>query len=447
MFETILQDLLRRFGLGGQARPLLRELVALATEPKTGGLGAFLDKFRSAGLADAVASWVGRGPNQEISGQQLEQSIGRPAIDRLAAKVGLTADKATPALAFLTPRVVEALTPDGRVPATLPPGVQAFLTGGTASGAAVSGAAAGSATSRRWWLWLLLGLLLVGGWLLYQFVDRPGQETATAPATVQPAAAVDPKLSLSHLGDTVQVSGVVRDENSRSSIMETIRSIFGAGKVKGDVTVDPRAGEATWLGKLRAALEGFTIPGADLMFDGNTIKIGGFLSDTERSTLMEKLESLFGGGFTFGFLGDKAVELYEAASERTLAALGGLKTGYTGAELVQALNLSIIRFETGSATITAENEAVLARSAEAIKGAPAGTVIEVGGHTDSTGDPAANLTLSQNRAAGVRQALIDRGVDSAGLTAKGYGDTVPLAGNDTAWGRFQNRRIGFTLVQ
>jgi OmpA-OmpF porin, OOP family len=76
-----------------------------------------------------------------------------------------------------------------------------------------------------------------------------------------------------------------------------------------------------------------------------------------------------------------------------------------------------------------------------------GTFIEIGGHTDSSGNPEANLTLSQQRAEVVRTTLIDSGVSADVLRAKGYGDTQPVASNDTAEGRFQNRRISYTVVE
>ena len=122
------------------------------------------------------------------------------------------------------------------------------------------------------------------------------------------------------------------------------------------------------------------------------------------------------------------------AKDRTLAALGALKPASTGADLVAALNMSIVNFETGSAAISAESRDLLAKAAPALKQMPAGTVIEISGHTDSTGDPAANLTLSQQRADAVRTMLVNLGVSPDALKAKGYGDTQPVASNDTAEG-------------
>lgn len=73
--------------------------------------------------------------------------------------------------------------------------------------------------------------------------------------------------------------------------------------------------------------------------------------------------------------------------------------------------------------------------------------VEIGGHTDSQGDDGANLELSNRRAAAVVKALTDRGVPDWSMQAKGYGETSPIADNETAEGRAQNRRTTFTWSQ
>ncbi|MFN2366159.1 MAG: OmpA family protein, partial [Desulfurivibrionaceae bacterium] len=69
------------------------------------------------------------------------------------------------------------------------------------------------------------------------------------------------------------------------------------------------------------------------------------------------------------------------------------------------------------------------------------TVIRVEGHTDSTGTEAYNQELSERRAANVRNLLIQRGIPYARIEVVGYGETLPVATNDTAAGRQMNRRV------
>ena len=72
--------------------------------------------------------------------------------------------------------------------------------------------------------------------------------------------------------------------------------------------------------------------------------------------------------------------------------------------------------------------------------------IELGGHTDNVGADAANLTLSDQRAQAVRDFVIAQGIDASRITAKGYGETKPVATNDTEEGRAQNRRTEVTVL-
>ena len=68
---------------------------------------------------------------------------------------------------------------------------------------------------------------------------------------------------------------------------------------------------------------------------------------------------------------------------------------------------------------------------------------EIDGHTDNTGDASHNMTLSQQRADAVKTQLVSMGIDASRLTTKGFGDTKPIAGNDTPEGKANNRRVEF----
>ena len=100
-----------------------------------------------------------------------------------------------------------------------------------------------------------------------------------------------------------------------------------------------------------------------------------------------------------------------------------------------------IQFDFNQATIKPESEQVLTQVGEVIKGQP-DLKLSIQGHTDSVGKAAYNLDLSKKRAESVKTYLVQRlGVDAARLTTEGFGDTKPVAKNDTDAGRAQNRRV------
>ena len=69
--------------------------------------------------------------------------------------------------------------------------------------------------------------------------------------------------------------------------------------------------------------------------------------------------------------------------------------------------------------------------------------VEIGGHTDDRGSDDANQALSEARATAIVAFMAERGVPEAGLRAVGYGESQPIADNETAEGRAENRRISF----
>lgn len=75
-----------------------------------------------------------------------------------------------------------------------------------------------------------------------------------------------------------------------------------------------------------------------------------------------------------------------------------------------------------------------------------GVKIEIGGHTDSDGSDEANMKLSKARAESVKTYLVNKGVDTTRITAKGYGESVPIASNDTEEGKQQNRRTEVKIL-
>lgn len=113
--------------------------------------------------------------------------------------------------------------------------------------------------------------------------------------------------------------------------------------------------------------------------------------------------------------------------------LAGCGTGDT-------IVLSGVTFEFNQARLTPNAETILDNVADELK-ANGGIDVELGGHTDSVGSDDYNRTLSQERAQSVRAYLSQKGIEAPRLTAVGYGESQPVADNETDEGRELNRRV------
>ncbi|MFK7886056.1 MAG: OmpA family protein [Gammaproteobacteria bacterium] len=123
----------------------------------------------------------------------------------------------------------------------------------------------------------------------------------------------------------------------------------------------------------------------------------------------------------------------------------GARVDVNGCEFKEEIRLPGVTFETNSATLTSQSLSVLNDAAETLK-RNSDVRVESQGHTDSQGAAAYNLSLSQRRAEAVRDYLVTRGAAAGNITAKGYGETAPIAGNDSAAGRAQNRRVVLKVI-
>jgi outer membrane protein OmpA-like peptidoglycan-associated protein/uncharacterized protein YidB (DUF937 family) len=328
--DNLISESGRRSGIGAAAEPLTRELLRLMTGGP-GGLGGFLDRFRSAGLGAEISSFLGGRSDVPLPPKTVDSVIGETTVASMARRVGVAPAAASSAMGFEIPKLIALLTPGGKVPAVLPADIQNFV------GEHEQVAPAAMATIRQEeqvrpvamaavperrslaWLWALLALAVLAG-LLWTLLSRNRHVPAPTAQVTAPVVATPP------------------------------------------VVAPP------------------------------------------------------------------------AAVTNTVTALN------------QDLAHTVLNFPTGSAVLPTAAGPELRRAADRINALPAGTVIEIGGHTDNTGDASANLALSQRRADAVRDALMRDGVDGSRLVAKGYGETRPIASNDTTDGRLRNRRTEFTLA-
>ncbi len=477
MFDLLIKEVAAKFGLGDKADSILSSLLSLMFQKQSGELGGVMDLFKQKGLASIAATWVGGGKGLPlgINPTQLENVIGGSLVQEIASKTGLGSGPIGGALAFMLPKIVRALTPDGVVPTGVPAAISQYLASAAgAAPAAVTPAparppgspaapayaptpAAAESKGFPWW-WILIPLVLLLGWCVApKPADAPPAAETTPPVTAAPTpvAQLNSKLELNNDGGKIYYTGTVADETAKTSLSDAIKAALG-NTASGDIRVDGTARSANWLAALGQFLpELKSLSGSKLTLDGENITLDGALAQGDIDGLMAKLKSIFGDAFNIQSVAQvlqaaaiPAAPMDDAAKNAAAAAkMDELKAAgnISGTDLVNALNLAAVTFATGSATISPNSHAILNKAADTLKAAADGTRVEIGGHTDNVGNPASNMKLSEARSNSVMATLVKLGVNAAMLTAKGYGDTKPVDSNDTPEGKAKNRRMEFSV--
>jgi OOP family OmpA-OmpF porin len=125
--------------------------------------------------------------------------------------------------------------------------------------------------------------------------------------------------------------------------------------------------------------------------------------------------------------------------------LPGLKVNSRGCVLSQTVALSGVHFEFNKARLMLDSQTVLDKVAESLSNEPDVNII-IMGHTDSVGSDAYNLKLSQSRAESVVRYLTGKGISESRQKATGYGESKPVADNNTDEGRERNRRVELQVI-
>jgi outer membrane protein OmpA-like peptidoglycan-associated protein len=146
------------------------------------------------------------------------------------------------------------------------------------------------------------------------------------------------------------------------------------------------------------------------------------------------------GGATGAVIGHKM----DKQAKEIQSQVPGAKVDRVGEGIVVEFNEKIL-FATNQYTLGAAASSNLDKLATVLKNYP-DTDIEIQGHTDSQGSDDYNMTLSEKRASSVATYLKAKGVASSRIKTKGFGETAPVATNDTEEGRAQNRRVNFLIT-
>jgi len=118
LFTTLAEMVVTGFGNPDSTQAKLASAVVKRFQTNEGGgLTAVLQQLEAKGLGQVAQSWVGTGANQPITPDQLKNALGADWIQQLAARVGVSPDVISSHLSEILPKIVDRLTPDGRVPA------------------------------------------------------------------------------------------------------------------------------------------------------------------------------------------------------------------------------------------------------------------------------------------------------------------------------------------
>lgn len=147
------------------------------------------------------------------------------------------------------------------------------------------------------------------------------------------------------------------------------------------------------------------------------------------------------GGVAGGVIGNKMDKQARKISET----MPGAKVERVGEGIKLTLGENAIRFDTNKSTLTSTAKANLDKLVSVFNEYP-DTNIQIYGYTDSSGADDYNLKLSEQRAASVRNYLTGKGLASSRFATTGFGEADPIASNESADGKSQNRRVEFAII-
>ena len=113
LLDSLLGAVSGKSSASGEAGPLIGVLSGLLAQ--SGGLQGLANKFAQSGQGNAFQSWVGMGENETVSSGQVQNALGSEQVNALAAKMGVDPAQASTFLAEYLPKIVDKLTPEGKV--------------------------------------------------------------------------------------------------------------------------------------------------------------------------------------------------------------------------------------------------------------------------------------------------------------------------------------------
>ncbi len=282
---------------------------------------------------------------------------------------------------------------------------------------------------------LLLGVLvygLIGATALFSCAPRIEEDLATRSAELSADA---PWLAVDVEGQVLRVSGTAPDEIVKANVLGRLENMWGVRAVEDDVYVAsaPSVPAVSESEPVAPEIAGSVV--ADTAFEQAS-------QETSADTTDEASEEVIQA------VAEQAVD--EVPTEESVAE--AVPEGDVGEaallscqkELDRLVEGQRINFAFGSVSLAESSHDLLIDIADVA--GRCDVAIEVSGHTDSTGHPLHNQSLSRQRAQSVVRFLVDKGVSEGQLSAFGFGAERPIADNATRSGRRANRRIEFKAV-
>jgi outer membrane protein OmpA-like peptidoglycan-associated protein/uncharacterized protein YidB (DUF937 family) len=396
-FDVFVKKIATQHRLGPKGRSLVRETLDLITE-QPGGVGGFVDRFKSAGLATQVASRLGLAHPVPLTEQEVEQALGSDVIRRIADKAGASPDFATTILRNTIPSIIGLLMESGfsDEPITPPASISNEVAPPEPEHIPLSAMAeSGPKPPRARWFVpnsdahivhglaaLLLGLysaalLIMLGVAGYFAAREIGHRVTAGPGTVVAhVAQAAPAMPANQPAPSRMPSAAAAAPNAAPTVASIAPPVPAGALSPGAAAADNAAP------KTAAASPGVPIPAPEA-----------------------------------------------------------------------ALKLPAIYFSSSSVKVPPASKAALAQVAGLLKRLPSGSVVWISGYTNKPGNSTSTIKLSQRRANAVRQALVNAGVNPAILIAKGYGHSpAPISSTETTEGRSSatmkgQPRVEFRIVQ
>ncbi len=453
LFDSIISGAAEKFGLGDKAGTLLSAILALMTNQETGGFGGFISRFKDAGLGDTVTSWITGGDNADVSDDQVASALGNDTIADIAKQAGLPTDKATAAIGYMLPQVVDKLTPDGDIPddESLLSKIGGFLSGigGTAAGA-VAGAAgvAGAAAS---------GAVDVAGDAAEAVGDAAGkaadktkevagdaaEAVGDAAGAVGDAAGAAVDKTKAVAGDAAEAVGGAASAVT-GKVGDTIDSVGDAFDGDGDGGILKWLLPLLLLGLLLVLGFWFCRGNQGTTTTGNTntntnVNAGDATTDGEgeSSANNEVKDSATDAERKLtdvSLPGDVKLQAYPGGIEDQLVKYiesDEYKTATDEQLKDKWFDFDDLKFKFGKTELEPASKRQLDNIVAILKAFP-DVKIKIGGYTDKTGDDANNKTLSDNRAKAVKAAIEKAGVGAQVPEAEGYGEEFAKVAEDAS---------------